>query len=162
MRFELRLILWVTAASVAAAAVFVGTADTGPLSLPTQNNTIGAKTDSHPEFIGSYRAETGVLNKTLPETSKLYRNLFPVEPAPLVAIAEPGLEEELPGLTGIFSSSGVLSAILRIDGGYALVQPGAEIGAFLVVEITPDAVVLRRQEDEEAKTILLRGAGELP
>lgn len=163
MRFEVHLILWVTAALIAAATLFIGRPNETDLSsLLTASPEL--EQNQTPSQVDVQVTAAGGRPAVLPEVDASLRSIFPVE-APVADFAQSvDVVDVPPALLGIFSTSGRLVAML-IESGVqepVLVEEGGAIGRFVVRRISADGIVLEHTADGRQESILLRGAGELP
>jgi type II secretory pathway component PulC len=162
MRFEVHLILWVTAAAAIGASLFVGSH--GDSELSSSARAAISLEQSPPAPTTADPTNDSEQREVFPDINTSARSLFTVSTETMPEVILPGGQEMLPVLIGVFASMGRLTAMVIENGGTqtTLVQEGALVGGFVVQEISMDGIVLENSADGAQSSILLRGAGELP
>lgn len=167
MRFELHLILWVTAAVSLSAVLFHGTVGVAEISMS------GATSVGHQRSLQVEAVEQGAIKTTemfprpLPDVSQHTRRLFnivaelqPVETAAPTVSVEPGL----PMLKGVVSGVDGLRAVFAMDAtsaDYIVAGPGDSVAGYRIEDVAADRVSAVSAGGDDV-TFNLRGAGEHP
>jgi hypothetical protein len=162
MRFEIQLILWVTAVLLASATIFVGANDQSKLALPQVGGTSLTSEAPQGTTEGEISAIAILQDAAIPEIDTSCRALFPQASPQEQAQVLPNVDDVLPRLSGIYSLSGEKYAVVFDGTRYLTLQSGGEVGDYVVVRIAFGEVDVQRKSDGVLTTILLRGAGELP
>lgn len=164
MRFEIQLILWVTALALAAASLFIGRH--GETNLSSFSSASIEPEQYEQITIADGQAVDGrdVTPSILPNIDPSTRGIFPNAVSLIAQDLPQTTSEPLPTVAGIFSVSG-RNAAMVVEGGAVqarLVEVGDPVGGFIVKAISAGEVVLERIADGKQESVLLRGSGELP
>lgn len=167
MRYELRLILWVTAIGLLMASVWRGFWRDADLS--SQDLVVGVTNIYQEDSHTLERPDRGkkLWVGTLPKVDLGQRSMFKVDAPPppeIVTGSTDARPVELPILKGIVDQAGRRAAVFSEPAGsfpYAVTSVGEQFGGYTLVEIEGERVVARSAEGD-AVIFKLRGAGELP
>lgn len=167
MRYELRLILWVTAIALLTISVWRGFWPDAELS---SKDITAAVTNIYLENSSSSEASDQSKKLwvgTLPEIDPGQRTMFAVDvarPPEIVTSSVDTLPVELPVLKGIVDRSGRRAAVFAMPAGpspYVVATVGEQFAGYTLVEIEREQVVTR-SAGGDAVIFKLRGIGELP
>ena len=165
MRFELLLILWVTAAALSAATIVDGFRRPGELPLTDQLRsdesnypTLGTNRSDDP------RQRSFQILKSTEAPNRADRSLFPAQaPAIPVVVYDAPPPQGLPVLKGVVSVDREAAAIFSMADGttYSVSKVGDSVGPYTLLHMAGEEVTLQPPSGE-AIVIRLRGTGEAP